>query len=656
VSNKPELINQLEQKVNKRKADRVVDVASFKNIDIPGMFEEEDMPFFEGEVSNYYTRRNMGFFSSFATLYLYLNSIEGTKFIYLFSEGISASIMDSGYSLGKTRGTNLYYLKQVAEYLNRCGGALFIINSREERLSPSSLLSGENSLLFLARESGGTYLDGTRAEVVKQLENLHRAYYEVSFPDDPQLQGTSRKIAISSKRKGITIHSLHTLEKRKDFAAMNKVEKELLVLNLVTQPPHSLLKNKISAYNTRVDNTPKNKTKVNYSVTLPPSYLGKTIDLYKVYLIAGNQGVSQVSKIEKESLKPQKNKLNIEFNLTEPQDKTQKAREKETAKGEIKTYFVLIDEALDPARASVYGMELYEDDPELPAPEEAAAVRKSGSRQAITPEEMKEILQGAADYCERLKQSAFHFYCREKILETRQPLTAGEKDLPEISYRSMRAGTIRTMDEIREKVYTRINYYNFGYRLIKQGNKIEEERDYISSKDNVKVNRDQVIKANAFFSEKAIFAPITLLDRSRQDKYDYRFIHDDERHGRRAAVIAAVPKDPVETASIYGKIWIDREDFSVLKIEADPASIRGYKALKELSKKLRTKLYLSLETEFNQIREGIRFPTKVSMLEKYKGGRIISDFRGPQGWERTRTEFTYNDYQFFNVQTDVTVH
>jgi hypothetical protein len=327
---------------------------------------------------------------------------------------------------------------------------------------------------------------------------------------------------------------------------------------------------------------------------------------------------------------------------------------------EIKTYFVLIDGTMGAMNtARVRGMDWYEEDPEFQAPEEINVAQKTKPENALNSVDgdgLPGILQGVADYCERLKQSAFHFYCREKILETRQPLTAAEKDDPNISYNAMRLGTVRTMDEMRTKVYTQVKHYLFGYRLIKRGGVIDEERDYISSQDNVAVTRDQVIKTNAFFSEKAIFAPITLLDRSRQDQYDYRLIKDDDLQGRRAAVITAVPKKGVETAAVYGKIWIDRDDYSVLRIEADPASLRGYKDLKALAKKLRTKLYLSLETEFALLRDGIRFPTKVSMLEKYKGGRLISDFRGSQGWERTRTEFSYDDYQFFSVQTDVTVH
>ena len=260
------------------------------------------------------------------------------------------------------------------------------------------------------------------------------------------------------------------------------------------------------------------------------------------------------------------------------------------------------------------------------------AAKTKKSQQAISAEEMNRILKGAADYCQRLKQSAFHFYCREKIVETRMPLSTIDK----------------------KKI--QIKSYLFGYRLIKQGDKIIEERDWISSWDKKKVNRDQVVNTNFFFSVKAVFAPITILDRNRQDKYNFQFIRFDERKGRRVAVIKALPKKPLETGTLYGTLWIDMEDFSLLKIEAGPKSIIGYWQLQKLADKLNTRLHLFLEIDFKYHRKGIRFLTKVSFLERYKGGRKVYWYRGQDGWIRTRTRFTYSDYQFFNVQTDVTVH
>jgi hypothetical protein len=270
---------------------------------------------------------------------------------------------------------------------------------------------------------------------------------------------------------------------------------------------------------------------------------------------------------------------------------------------------------------------------------------------------MNQILQGAADYCQRLKDSVFHFYCQETIVEARSSLSnlrGAQTDISSATQGKNVSPFFRYLAG-RRQAKSSINDYIFGYRLIKQGNEIKEEREWISSKDNKKVNRNQVVKTNAFFSEKAVFAPITILDRTRQDKYDFQFIRYQQLKDRRVAVIEALPRDPVETATIYGTLWIDRDDFSILRIEANPRSIKSYEMLKKLSEELNTRLHLSLEVDFDQQHEGIRFPTKVSFLEKYKGGRLVNSNRGPQGWERTRTEFTYSDYQFFNVQTEVTV-
>jgi VWFA-related protein len=668
-SDKDRLVKLIEKEVKEKQNNRIVDPNEIM-VNMPlGKFGGNkygaESQFFKEAFAKYYKRKSMGFFYSFEALYFFLNSIEDNKFIYFFSEGMSQSILTGGRG---SRGMYNYYFKKVAKYLNRCGALLFIINTMgvdqyhsnvtqtqftENTAATVSQLPGEDSLHFLTRESGGTYLEGTHEKIVERLENMNRAYYEISFPDLPQLKGATRKVSIKSKRKGIKIHTPHTLEKRKHYTQMKPVEKEILVLNLVTQPDNSLIKSKICAYNARVDKTKKSKKHLTYTVTLPPGYLHQHIDLYKVWLAVNDQGMDRLEKMEKESLYPHKNRIKIQFQF--PGSKKQKEKEKG---GETRAYFVLVNRGTEPARALVHGIELYQEDPELLESEKRkTAAQRKKIQQAISPGEMKNILQGAADYCQRLKQSAFRFYCQEQIVEARASL------IKTGTYETDISSAIHIEDLPHYQRYligrrrgkTHIKGYLFGYRLIKQGNQIKEERDWISSRDNKKVKRDQVVKTNTFFSEKAIFAPITILDYTRQDKYNFKFIRFDERKGRQVAVIEAQPKNPVETATIYGTLWIDMEDFSLLKIEADPKSIRGYGMLKKLAAKLRTRLLLSLEIDFDRQQKGIRFPTKVSFLEKYKGGRIISMYQGPKGWERTRTRLSYYDYQFFSVHTDVTV-
>ncbi len=92
---------------------------------------------------------------------------------------------------------------------------LFIINSSGTRVDTLFSRPGENSLRYLAKESGGTYLAGNNEIIEQKLENLHRAYYEVSFPDVPGLKGNLRQVTIVSKRKGVHIHTIHPWKKIK---------------------------------------------------------------------------------------------------------------------------------------------------------------------------------------------------------------------------------------------------------------------------------------------------------------------------------------------------------------------------------------------------------------------------------------------------------
>jgi len=715
--NKTQLLRLLKKEIVEKRNKRIVNVGEFlrqmtgkvgRKFEV-SRYEGKDFQLFEEAAAKPIKRHSMGFFNAFETLYFYLNSIPDNKFVYLFSEGMSESFITSNKSIGGARGMYNFYLKKIAEILNHCGAVFFMINTMGvdqytskyttasqyggDVVDSFSILSGEESLHFLAKQSGGTYFEGSEDQIVERIENMHLAYYEVSFPEPPQLEDkNTRDIKIKSKQKNVNIYTLRSLERRKHYSEMNSLEKDMLVLNLVTQPPNAFIESKLDAYSARVTKTKKDKNSVLYSVVIPPGLLRQNLDLYKVWVEIDEKDMVTLQKIEKESIYPLKDKVDIKFQLTN--EKKEKRKKKEESKSEVQTFFVLINGGVRPARASVQGFELYDEDPALPK-EEEPVYTKLGPGEEVTDKDLIKILNGVADYCDRLKQSVFHFYCKEKIVETRRPLNSADmknhnihgetmdkrivhirpeesaaeskterqslltdvnrKDAT-IDEKTMKKGVMTVLADMRNKAYTKVSGYLFGYRLLKKGSDITEERDFISSKDNVKVDRNQVVKTNAFFSEKAVFAPITIFDRTRQSKYKYKFLGMDKHHGRRVAVIEAKPKNPVETATIYGRIWIDTSDFSVMKIEADPKSIKSYKLLKDFARKLRTRLKLSLELEFDKHYNGIRFPTKVSMIEKYKGGRIISGYRGARGWERTQTEFQYNDYQFFGVQTDVEVN
>jgi hypothetical protein len=648
TGNNQQLLEIIREKVKAIRKPKFTPIKEIGTAPIPDAYTpEKKLGGLMSFAAQYNQRNTMSFLNSFKTLHFFLNSVSGKKIIYFFSEGDYQTIRK--YISG---GTAMYhhYLTEIGKNLGRCGAVLFIIN-------PVSNFVGESTLQVLAKESGGTYLEGSQG-IIQKIRYIQYACYEISIPAIPE-KGFAHHITISTTRNRVALYFPHFLEKPRQYFEMNPPEQELLVLNLVTQPQHWLIERKISAYNVQINKSKISKNKAIFAITLPDSFLNQPIDLYKLWITADND----VARLEKESLVPQKNYEMIEFSLDDENSKS---------------YFILVNGQMNTAQ--VYGKEVYEPAPEIAQLDEKGQQeilakmqeleetildeninKKIGTTnvyQTITAPKtvepvtftgpLKEILEGAADYCDKLKKSSFQFSCQEKVLINRIPLTASGERGVYISPDDASEGTLNQLDEIRQKLYARIQSYLFQYRFNKQGKQINEERQLISCKDDVKVDPAKVIRADAFFSERMVFVPIRLLDRSQWARYDFRFIRNDRWKRHPAAVIEITPKKSIKTTSIYGKLWIDTTDSSLLRIEADPASIPGFTGLNQLAEKLQTKLYLSLEAEFEESRGGIRFPTRVHILEKYKGGPHVSGHRGSKGWERKRMIFDYTDYQFFD--------
>lgn len=634
----------LDQNISSKVSIQITD-SKAQEITDSGESESEIMRGIKAQVAQYYQRKMIGLVRSFQSLSLYLTSFQEKKIVYFFSEGIPLTIRKAiPGSLSMFRSI----FDDIGKELARSGATLFIINPYDTSKDPNAETSGDQSLRLLAQQSGAKYLDGVKGDVVKQISSINRGYYEISFPGLPDSGGGTKELEVKSKRKDISVISMRFLEKRKKYMEMNPTEREILALNVIQG--NQGITDRVKIFDAVVDSADEGKDKARFTIHIPGSFLKKNIDIYKFWV----KDKLDIVSLEKETIIPQKNRMEILFK-NPPADALKNLEE---GTGELKAYFVYFNGEAEEAR--VHGLVLFDEDPEITEEAETLAQTinekdKSEKKGKISENELKEILKGAAQYCEKLKNSAFHFYCVEDIAETKIPLTAAEDEQADISLEDMKKGTVRALDSIRNTPFTNVKKYVFGYRLIKTGKDIKEERQFISSRDKVPVERHVVIEPTAFFSEKAIFAPVTLLDKERQSLYNYSFIRHEKWNGKQVIVIEAKPKVAEEIFTVYGEVWIDPTDYSIVKIAANPQSIKGYDKLKELARKLHTKLYFTLETEFNEFHNGIRFPTQVNMLEKYKGGEYINQYRGHQGWERTRTVFLYKDYQFFAVETSVSV-
>lgn len=259
--------------------------------------------------------------------------------------------------------------------------------------------------------------------------------------------------------------------------------------------------------------------------------------------------------------------------------------------------------------------------------------------------DLETILRKCAEYCEKLANSALFFVCREKIKEVLYQHPQGMIHVSKTTITSSGGATSRTYRTLSQP-RTTVNKYVYDYQLVKKGEKIEESRTLLKENGEKKDEKNAILKTQRFYSERSAFGPIGLLSREWQDMYNYKIIKEKTIDGREAFVIEAKPKKKIEEKPNYGKIWIAKEDFSIIRIEIEQESLAGFEKIKEEIKKRKIKPIITVTHDYGIKKDGIRFPSKTTFMEDYFG-----TYMGRS--KRSRMFITYDNYRFFTVDVEV---
>jgi len=246
---------------------------------------------------------------------------------------------------------------------------------------------------------------------------------------------------------------------------------------------------------------------------------------------------------------------------------------------------------------------------------------------------LEEILEKCADYCHKLANAALDFVCIEKIKE--EMFFHPQMLVSQYGTRYTSVG--RT---------TRKNVYVYDYQLIRKKLQIKESRILIEENGKKKNEKNAGLKTHMFGHEHIIFGPVGLLSEFWQQYYAYRIVKREKLKGERVIVVEAIPIPYLETDNLYGKVWVRKGDFSIMKIEWEPKSLKNYELIEENAKKLNAKPLIKLFSEYAFEKNGIRFPSRYLITETYihkRGTRFT----------RSKTTVTYKDYKFFTVETEV---
>ena len=244
-----------------------------------------------------------------------------------------------------------------------------------------------------------------------------------------------------------------------------------------------------------------------------------------------------------------------------------------------------------------------------------------------TETNLEKIMTACAQYCDILKKARLNFTCTEVIEERIYH-----------PFITIRIDSFRTYK--RE-----INKYIYDYQLIKEGDKITEQRILLKEQGEDKYEKGSDLKTQRFDYRFVINGPIGVIDRDWQQHFDYKISGNEVINNKRTVVLEASPKSSSSVEHLFGKIWVDLDDFSILKIEWNQTSIGNFEAIKKTAEELNAVPNMKMSSEYFYEKNGIRFPSQYIIEEKYKAGpRILT---------KSKLTVTYKDYKFFTVETSV---
>lgn len=263
------------------------------------------------------------------------------------------------------------------------------------------------------------------------------------------------------------------------------------------------------------------------------------------------------------------------------------------------------------------------------------------SGQDIASVDLNVLLAKAADYADRLEGAVFDFVCREEIKEWVNP--ALEVQVARVIGVTGHRTYVPRIPVIRP-VKRSLTY---DYQCIRKGGKIHESRTLLKENGKEKNVPNVSLNTAIFRYGTNMMGPVGLFGTRFQPSYKYKIIGEEKIKGRKAIIIETVPRlENSVSTNLYGKAWIAADTGDILKIEWNEHRIGHYEIFEQRGKKFKRKPRITVRSEFQAEKNGLRFPTEWHIEEAYltKRGRAFI---------RSKTTVTYKDFKFFTVEVEV---
>lgn len=300
-------------------------------------------------------------------------------------------------------------------------------------------------------------------------------------------------------------------------------------------------------------------------------------------------------------------------------------------------------------------------------------------------EELRAVLAGSGDYCQKLASAVLDFICEETIKETHYNLLKNPNwmylfsgprskqteqgryyEIPPDSKPSVFMNFFGAAESKSEKIedtgqnrmekvtafqymdpkLTMRNNFLCDYLIVKKGEAVEERRIILKENGRKNADRNKLLEETRFSGLSSLFAPLRVLAKERQQRFNYRIIDEERARGKNAYVIAAAPESKDEDGIWSARVWVDKKSFQVLQCEIEGIPIDGYEDVLNDCAILNIKPIFLTRHEYQIEKNGVMFPSRSKVYVAYPG----IDYRGTI--EKNSIQLSYDKYEFFMVETE----
>ncbi len=260
---------------------------------------------------------------------------------------------------------------------------------------------------------------------------------------------------------------------------------------------------------------------------------------------------------------------------------------------------------------------------------------------------LKTLLEKEAEYCRRLDNVRLDLVCLEDITETidqSKDVKTTDSVAP-LNVAGMTEGSwTREGSMIPATRMKRTLLYDFQF--VRKAGAIRESR--ILLKINGKETREDNAKLKtAFFVYKnALMGPVGIFAEQWQRRLDYKLGESVVLEGKPVVKIEVTPKAGLPGLPfLSGTAYVDENTLEILKIEWSEKGVGNLEIFEKRGEKYGLTPHISMVSEFNVEKNGIRFPTRHRIEEQYldkKGKKFV----------RSVTSVAYGGFKFFTVEVE----